>query len=132
MSSIVKPPKIVQTHIWGAEPDTGQYPVVAGFGAGGAPQVVQRALGVPHTIIQLKANAPPESLIKPLLARLHREFNVAAAEVDRQDVWQSAVIAIVVVGNDAAHLRSELQNIVRWVEHNRPELEVADARFELR
>ena len=72
------------------------------------------------------------SLIKPLLARLHREFNVAAAEVARQDVWQSAEIAFVVVGNDAAHLRAELQNIVRWIEHNRPEVEIVDARFELR
>ena len=72
------------------------------------------------------------SLIKPLLARLHREFNVAAAEVAHQDVWQSAEIAIVVVGNDAGHLRAELQNIVRWIEHNRPEVEVVDARFELR
>ena len=71
-------------------------------------------------------------LLKPLLARLHREFNVAAAEVAHQDVWQSAEIAIVVVGNDGGHLRSELQNIVRWVEANRPEVEVVDARFEPR
>jgi len=72
------------------------------------------------------------SLLKPLLARLHREFNVAAAEVAHQDVWQSAEIAIVVVGNDAGHLRAELQNIVRWIEDNRPEVEVVDAHFELR
>jgi len=72
------------------------------------------------------------SLLKPLLARLHREFNVAAAEVAHQDVWQSAEIAIVVVGNDAGHLRAELQNIVRWIEDNRPEVEVVDAHFDLR
>ena len=72
------------------------------------------------------------SLIKPLLARLHREFNVTAAEVAHQDVWQSAEIAIVVVGNDAGRLRAELQNIVQWIEHNRQEVEVVDAHFELR
>jgi uncharacterized protein YlxP (DUF503 family) len=71
-------------------------------------------------------------LIKPLLARLHREFNVAAAEVDHQDVWQSSELAIVVVGNDARHLQAELQHIVGWIEHNRPELEVVEAAFELR
>ena len=70
-------------------------------------------------------------LIKPLLARLHREFNVAAAEVAHQDVWQTAGIAIVAVGNDAGHIQAELQNIVRWIEHNRPELEVVDTQFEL-
>jgi uncharacterized protein YlxP (DUF503 family) len=72
------------------------------------------------------------SLVRPLLARLPREFNVVVAEVEHQDVWQSAGIALVVVGNDAKHLRAELQTIVRWIEHNRPELEVVDAQFELR
>lgn len=72
------------------------------------------------------------SLIKPLIARLHREFDVAAAEVEHQDVWQTAGIAIVAVGNDPGPLQAELQNIVRWIEHNRPEVEIVDAQFELR
>ncbi len=71
-------------------------------------------------------------LIKPLIARLHREFNVAAAEVDHQDVWQTAALAVVAVGNDAGHLEAELQHIVRWIEHNRPEVEVMEAQIELR
>jgi uncharacterized protein YlxP (DUF503 family) len=70
--------------------------------------------------------------LKPLLARLHREFNVAAAEVDLHDVWQSAALAIVAVSTDAAHVQSALSHIVSWVEHNRPEVEVVDAQFELR
>ena len=72
------------------------------------------------------------SLLKPLLARLHREFNVAAAEVDHQDVWHSAGLAVVAVGNDGAHLQAELQHMVRWIEQNRPEVEVVDATFEVR
>lgn len=71
-------------------------------------------------------------LIKPLIARLHREFNVAAAEVEYQDVWQTAGLAIVAVGNDAGHIMSELQHIIGWIEHNRPEVEVVDAQFEIR
>ena len=71
-------------------------------------------------------------LIQPLVARLHREFNVAAAEVEHQDVWQTAGLAIVAVGNDPRHLESELQHIVGWIEHHRPEVEVVDAQFELR
>jgi uncharacterized protein YlxP (DUF503 family) len=71
-------------------------------------------------------------LLKPLLARLHREFNVAAAEVDLHDVWQSADLAIVAVSNEAPPVQSQLQHIVTWVEHNRPEVEVVDAQFELR
>jgi uncharacterized protein YlxP (DUF503 family) len=71
-------------------------------------------------------------LIKPLLARLHREFDLAAAEVEHQDVWQTAVLGLVVVGNNAGELQARLQHIVWWVEHNRPEVEVVDAQFERR
>lgn len=71
-------------------------------------------------------------LLKPLIARLHREFDVAVAEVEHQDVWQTAGLAIVAVGNNHGHLQAELQGIVSWIEHNRPEVEVADAQIELR
>jgi uncharacterized protein YlxP (DUF503 family) len=30
------------------------------------------------------------SRLKPLLARLHREFNISVAEVDRNDAWKEA------------------------------------------
>lgn len=71
-------------------------------------------------------------LLKPLLARLHREFNIAAAEVDLNDIWQSADLALVAVGNDAGHVESQLQHIVSWIERHRPEVEIVEARFELR
>ncbi|MBN1249178.1 MAG: DUF503 domain-containing protein, partial [Anaerolineae bacterium] len=37
------------------------------------------------------------SVVKPLLHQLRRRFEIAAAEVDHQDVWQSADIGIVAV-----------------------------------
>ena len=72
------------------------------------------------------------SLLKPLLARLRREFNVAAAETGLQDVWQSAELGIVAVANDAGYVQSQLQTIVAWIERNRPEVEVIDSQIELR
>jgi len=71
-------------------------------------------------------------LLKPLLARLHREFNVAAAETGLQDVWQSAELAVVAVANDAGRVQSLLQTVVAWIERNRPEVEVMDAQIEMR
>ncbi len=44
------------------------------------------------------------SVLKPLLARLHKEFNVSAAEIDHQDRWQAASIALACVANDTAHV----------------------------
>ena len=48
--------------------------------------------------------------LKPLLARLHRQFNVSTAEMGLQDQWQETVIACGMVGNEAAYLRSALGN----------------------
>jgi len=49
------------------------------------------------------------SLIKSLLKRLQNQFNVAVAEVDCHDVWQTAVIALVAVGVDGSRLHSRLE-----------------------
>ena len=56
--------------------------------------------------------------IKPLIARLHREFNVSVAEVDLQNKWQEALIVCAMVGNDRGHLESALQTVAKWVEGN--------------
>src|SRR3990172_9097117 len=72
------------------------------------------------------------SRLKPLLARLRREFEVAAAEVGQNDVWQSAVVAAAAVSNDADHLQSELQRLAGWVERHWPDVEVVDAHIDLR
>ncbi|MBN1284856.1 MAG: DUF503 domain-containing protein [Anaerolineae bacterium] len=70
-------------------------------------------------------------ILKPLLARLHREFNVSAAEVDLHDVWQSAAIAVAVISTANGHADRTLQRVVQWIEDNRPEVQVVAERFEL-
>lgn len=69
--------------------------------------------------------------IKPLLHRLQRQFNVSAAEIERQDQWQEAVIACAMIGNDPAFLRSALETVRRWVEGNWPDGDVLDTRIEI-
>jgi uncharacterized protein len=69
--------------------------------------------------------------LKPILARLHREFNVATAEVDLQDVWQSAVLACVTVSSDPDQTRRLLQQVGEFPERNWPNLELVDQRIEL-
>ncbi|MCL4530498.1 MAG: DUF503 domain-containing protein [Chloroflexi bacterium] len=69
--------------------------------------------------------------IKPLIARLRREFNVSIAEMDLQDKWQEAVIICAMVGNDAAQLQRSLQNVAKWVEANWPDGQIADQKLEL-
>jgi hypothetical protein len=69
--------------------------------------------------------------IKPLIARLHREFNVSVAEVGLQDKWQEAVIGCAMIGNDHAFLESALQNVARWVEGNWPDGDVIEQKIEV-
>jgi len=69
--------------------------------------------------------------LKPLLARLHRRFNVSAAEMDLQDKWQQAVVACGMVGNDRLHLGQSLQAIQNWVESNWLDVDILDGRIEL-
>lgn len=71
--------------------------------------------------------------LKPLLARLPKEFNLAVAEVGLNDVWQSAEIALVTVVNDDAGLaHSVLEHAVAWIEPHFPDLMVVESRIELR
>jgi uncharacterized protein len=67
--------------------------------------------------------------IKPLIARLHREFNVSVAEMDLQDKWQEAVIVCAMVGNDHRHVESALQNVERWVEGHWTDGDVIEQRI---
>ena len=72
------------------------------------------------------------SRLKPLLARLHREFNISAAEVDFQDRWQSASIACAVVSIDERHNQRVLQETVNWIAHYWPDVEIISERYETR
>lgn len=71
-------------------------------------------------------------ILKSILTKLPRQFNVAVAEVDHQDHWQSAVIGIVTVGNDAAHLHSVLERSVAWIERQRPDVPIYEYAIEFR
>lgn len=64
--------------------------------------------------------------IKPLLAGLHRQFNVSAAEIERQDSHTECVIACSVVSNDGRHSQQVLDGIPAWIESRRPDLQVVD------
>ncbi|MBI4761266.1 MAG: DUF503 domain-containing protein [Chloroflexota bacterium] len=69
--------------------------------------------------------------IKPLMARLHREFNVSVAEMGLQDAWQEAVIVCAMVGNGHSHLEAALQTVSKWVEAHWTDGDVIEQRIEV-
>ena len=70
--------------------------------------------------------------LKPLLARLHRQYDISAAEVDHQDTWQSAILACTKVSNDPNHTHRVLEQVAHWVDDNWPDVTVLDTQIELR
>jgi uncharacterized protein YlxP (DUF503 family) len=69
--------------------------------------------------------------LKPLMARLRRQFNISVAEIDLQDKWQEAVISCVMVGNKSAFLQSALATVQKWTKANWPDGDVLDTKIEI-
>jgi uncharacterized protein YlxP (DUF503 family) len=69
--------------------------------------------------------------LKPLIHRLHREFNISVAEVDRQDQWQEAVIACAIISNDNGHTQRSLQDVIRWIDRSWPDVTLLDDHLEI-
>lgn len=60
---------------------------------------------------EIRSLKEKRSLIKPLLAKLHRIYNVSAAEIDFHDSWKESLIACVVVSNRTVFTQQVLQKI---------------------
>lgn len=70
-------------------------------------------------------------IVKSLIARLHKQYNIAVAEVDFHDVWQSSRLGLALVGTEAGHGEARLEQILRWIERNRFDAEIVDHTFEV-
>ena len=71
------------------------------------------------------------SRLKPLLTRLHSEFNISVAEIDHQDMWQDAVIACAFVSNDNGFTQRSLCKVVDWLENSRLDIDLISEQLEI-
>jgi uncharacterized protein YlxP (DUF503 family) len=69
--------------------------------------------------------------LKPLLARLQKEFNISAAEVDYLEQWQDSLIGCTVISNEISHVDRSLQKIGTWLEKNWHDVDVVDEQIEI-
>jgi len=70
------------------------------------------------------------SVIRPLLARLHHEFNISAAEVDHHDIHGSTIISCACISNDPNHSRRVLQNVFTFIIDNFKNIEMVEESIE--
>lgn len=68
--------------------------------------------------------------LRSIKDRIRSKFNVSVAEVDDNDLWQKASLAVAAVSNDKAHLNQTMDqvlNLVRAV----PEVSLLDYQIEI-
>lgn len=68
--------------------------------------------------------------LRSLKDRIRNSFNVSVAEVDGNDLWQKASLAVAAVSNDKAHLNQTLDHVVNMVERV-PELSLLEYHIEI-
>jgi uncharacterized protein len=74
-------------------------------------------------VARLTLQIPDSGSLKAKRQVLHRvtdrvkaKFNAAVAEVEDNDLWQKATIAVAVVGNDRRHVNEQLEKIIQFVD----------------
>ena len=70
-------------------------------------------------------------VVRSLSERLRRQFNVAVAEVEDQDQWQTAVLGLAVVSNEVGHATRMLERILAVIEETRLDAEVVDRQIDV-
>jgi hypothetical protein len=70
-------------------------------------------------------------VIKSMVTRIGREFNVSIAEVDAQDAWQRAVLGVACVSASASYAHGLLERVVQWIETHRLDVELLGYQIEL-
>jgi len=57
-------------------------------------------------------------VLKGLKERVRARFEVAVAEVDHQDVWQRATLALAYVSSDVRHANEVVSKAMDFIENN--------------
>jgi len=92
--------------------------------------VVIGILDIKLAVRQARSLKDKRRIVNSLKDRLRGNFNVSVAEVDGQDLVQSAILAVVQVSGDARYVRGTLERVVQVVRRLR-DAELADYHIEI-
>jgi len=77
-----------------------------------------------HLSLQSRSLKEKRGIVKSILGRARNRFNVACAEVDRQDNPAVAVLGFVTVSPDKQIARQVLERIEDWIYEGWPDVEI--------
>ena len=69
-------------------------------------------------------------VLRSIVQRARKRFNISIAEVQDQDLWQKAVLGICAVGNDRQYINSILDQVIHFIEDTQL-TDVADSQIEI-
>ena len=70
-------------------------------------------------------------VLKSIIGRVKSHFDVAVAEVDDNDSWQTATIGICCISNNKRHSNEVLSKVVHFIETERFDIEILDYSIEI-
>ena len=70
-------------------------------------------------------------IIKPIIARLHKEFNVSLIESGHLDLWQTSEMTIVCAANSGQLAEKTLTQIIGYFESHWPDVPVTGENIEI-
>lgn len=70
-------------------------------------------------------------VVKSVIARLKNKFNVSAAEVEDNDLWQLATVGICFVSNDKRFTNEVLSKAVEFIVNSQGDFEMLDYEIEI-
>jgi uncharacterized protein len=85
-----------------------------------------------HLQLSSRSLKVKRGILKSILARARNTFNVAAAEVDLQDIHGAAVLAFVTVSGSRSAARGLLEQLEVWMVEERPDVDVVSVEIEER
>ena len=80
-----------------------------------------------HLSLQSHSLKEKRGIVKSILGRVRNRFNVACAEVDRQDNAGVAVLGFVTVSPDKQLARQVLERVEEWIYESWPDVEITGA-----
>lgn len=69
-------------------------------------------------------------VLRSLKDRIRNRFNVSVAEVDDNELWQKASLAVAAVSNDKSHLNQTLDHVLNMV-RGVPQISLLDYHIEI-
>lgn len=66
------------------------------------------------------------SILKSLMARLQKQFNISISEVDDHDLWRIATIGIACVSNHNYRLDEVIDGIINTINRDFPNVEIVE------